>query len=398
MQKFVIRDSQTANDFVMNVTLEAVSQAGRCAAWLEALAGDEARVRVVTSSGAVTLSSKLLQLFSPLVRETIASVPSQEPVVIIIPDTEASTVKHLANFLSKGQIAANELCALSSSEDQAEFFDVLQKNIISLARCLHLDIKQLNLSYPLLPNHPTNSSPYNDDDFSKGGKLKLQSNIETILLQYDELLRPDDDGTDKEKGSNKDHPHEGNDEANEINKNKDELDKSKMVSGQGMPRPRTPPRNKRQHNLRAISTPEGNKTVLGDNVTFMAMGDSIMDVSAITVLSPQSFASDADSRPSQRTRAGAQDDTDAMSFRFKKGGQRDPFDNLVSTDTGAAAAAGERLDNFRYFRYLRHQRHLPHVRHLNHLHQMYHLHNVYRLHFLHYFHHLDCLFASFFPG
>ena len=49
----------------MNVTLEAVSQAGRCAAWLEALAGDEARVRVVTSSGAVTLSSKLqLQLSS----------------------------------------------------------------------------------------------------------------------------------------------------------------------------------------------------------------------------------------------------------------------------------------------------------------------------------------------
>ena len=114
----------------MNVTLEAVSQAGRCAAWLEALAGDEARVRVVTSSGAVTLSSKLLQLFSPLARETIARVPTQEPVVIIIPDTEASTVKHLANFLSKGQIAANELCALSSSEDQAEFFDVLQKNLL----------------------------------------------------------------------------------------------------------------------------------------------------------------------------------------------------------------------------------------------------------------------------
>ena len=207
-----------------------------------------------------------------------------------------------------------------------------------------------------------------------------------------------DDGTDKEKGSNKDHPHEGNDEANEINKNKDDLDKSKRVSGQGMPRPRTPPRNKRQHNLRAISTPQVNKTVLGDNVTFMAMGDSIMDVSAITVLSPQSVASDADSRPSQRTRAGAQDDTDAVSFRFKKGGQRDLFDNLVSTDTGAAAAAGERLDNFRYLRYLRHQRHLRHVRHLNHLHQVYHLHNVYRLHFLHYFHHLDCLFASFFPG
>jgi len=146
-----------------------------------------------------------------------------------------------------------------------------------------------------------------------------------------------DEVTDKEKESNTDNRHEGNDEANEINKNKDDLDKSKRVSGQGMPRPRTPPRNKRQHNLRAISTPQVNKTVLGDNVTFM--GDSIMDVSAITVLSPQSVASDADSRPSQRARAGAQDDTDAVSFRFKKGGQRDLFDNLVNTDTGAAAAA-----------------------------------------------------------
>ena len=130
---------------VMNVTLEAVSQAGRCAAWLEALAGDEARVRVVTSSGAVTLSSKLLQLFSPLVRETIASVPTQEPVVIIIPDTEANAVNALMKFLLKGEIDASDLGLgewvkeINDDEMQAihkSQYGVLKTEVKSVAKCL----------------------------------------------------------------------------------------------------------------------------------------------------------------------------------------------------------------------------------------------------------------------
>jgi len=107
---------------------------------------------------------------------------------------------------------------------------------------------------------------------------------------------------------------------------KDDLDKSKRVSGQGMPRPRTP-KSKKYHNIRAISTPQVNKTVMGDNVTFMS--ESVMELSAITVLSPPSTINDPDSRRQTGTGARNKDDTDAVSFRFKKGG-KDLFDNLVS--------------------------------------------------------------------
>merc|ERR1719362_2016004 len=126
---------------------------------------------------------------------------------------------------------------------------------------------------------------------------------------------------------------------------KDDLDKSKRVSGQGMPRPRTPERKKKFHNIRAISTPQVNKTVMGDNVTFMS--ESVMDLSAITVLSPPSTINDPDSRRQTGTGVRNKDDTDAVSFRFKKGG-KDLFDNLVlvseSQPSSAATKNGKRKE------------------------------------------------------
>ena len=79
-------------------------------------------------------------------------------------------------------------------------------------------------------------------------------------------------------------------------------DKSKRVSGQGMERQKhiKTPRSRRVHNVRAISTPQVNKTVMGDNVTFL--GESALNLSAITVLSPPSVVSDPDSTLSARNR------------------------------------------------------------------------------------------------
>jgi len=113
-----------------------------------------------------------------------------------------------------------------------------------------------------------------------------------------------------------------------------DLDKSKRVSGQGMERQKQikTPRSRRVHNVRAISTPQVNKTVLGDNVTFL--GESGLDLSAITVLSPPSVVSDPDSRRGS-TSARNKDDTDAVSFRFRKGG-KDMFEELVDAKDGAA--------------------------------------------------------------
>ena len=123
--------------------------------------------------------------------------------------------------------------------------------------------------------------------------------------------------------------------AAEAGTKKDDLDKSKRVSGQGMPRPRTP-KSKKYHNIRAISTPQVNKTVMGDNVTFMS--ESVMDLSAITVLSPPSTINDPDSRRQTGTGDRNKDDTDAVSFRFKKGG-KDLFDNLVSEGESQPSSA-----------------------------------------------------------
>ena len=124
---------------------------------------------------------------------------------------------------------------------------------------------------------------------------------------------------------------------NEDKEADDDHDKRRRASGQGTAKPKTPPpKTKKFHNLRAISTPQVNKTVLGENVTFL--GESIMNMSAITVLSPPSSINDPDSRrSSSQVQTRNKDDTDAVSFRFKKG-SKDLFDKLVENNEAAAAA------------------------------------------------------------
>ena len=138
----------------MNVTLESRHQADQCSAWLERLASDEARVQVVTSSGTVTVSSKLLQLFSPLARETIAGITpgaAQNGVdnVIMIPDAKATDVQALLSFFSKGQIAVHGF------SNQAAILE----NIISLAKCLLVNINGENFRCLLASNLIKTSHP-----------------------------------------------------------------------------------------------------------------------------------------------------------------------------------------------------------------------------------------------
>ena len=166
------------------------------------------------------------------------------------------------------------------------------------------------------------------DGGEASGSDSTQKNIEPEK-EKDENKKPDEESTiakEDTMGENNVENVEKPLQADKKDKN-DELDKSKRVSGQGMPRPMTP-KSKKFHNIRAISTPQVNKTVMGDNVTFMS--ESAMDLSAITVLSPPSTLNDPDSRRQTGTgvRNTNNDDTDAVSFRFKKGG-KDLFDNLV---------------------------------------------------------------------
>ena len=132
----------------MDIALECRHQAVQCAEWLESLAGDDARVRVVTSSGSLTVSSKLLQLFSPLVRSAISSLPpeaAQEPV-IVIPNSGVSTVRHFMNILSKGQIDYSELIFIPTADQKRKFCDVMKKNIVNLAKCLQVNITNFSMN------------------------------------------------------------------------------------------------------------------------------------------------------------------------------------------------------------------------------------------------------------
>ena len=138
----------------MDLAFATQDQVGRCSAWLDGLASDEARVQVVTSSGTVTMSSKLLQLFSPLARETIASITpgaAQNGIddVIMIPDAKATDVQALLSFLSRGQIDVRGF------SNQAAILE----NIISLAKCLLVNINGENFRCLLASNLIKTSHP-----------------------------------------------------------------------------------------------------------------------------------------------------------------------------------------------------------------------------------------------
>ena len=61
---------------------------------------------MVTGAGRVSVSRRLLQLHSPLVREAVSSLPvlaTLQPLTIILPDTDAGTVTKVVELLLTGQ-------------------------------------------------------------------------------------------------------------------------------------------------------------------------------------------------------------------------------------------------------------------------------------------------------
>ena len=89
------------------VTFSSLTQADRCVRYLEDLSlaapGDPcSQVVVVTGAGRVSVSRRLLQLLSPLVREAVASLPvlaTLEPLTIILPDTDAVAVTRMVELV-----------------------------------------------------------------------------------------------------------------------------------------------------------------------------------------------------------------------------------------------------------------------------------------------------------
>ena len=83
---------------------------GECAQHLEGLAKDDhdpsLQLTVVTGAGRVSVSRRLLQLLSPLVREAVASLPvlaTLQPLNIILLDTDTVTVNTMVELVLSGR-------------------------------------------------------------------------------------------------------------------------------------------------------------------------------------------------------------------------------------------------------------------------------------------------------
>ena len=96
---------------------------------------------VATSSPELSLASlKLLQLFSPLVREIVKTLPSAaSPLILILPDTDANSWKCLMGLLTSGNVDVHLPSDKADVECQKE-------KISSLARCLRINLESRHLS------------------------------------------------------------------------------------------------------------------------------------------------------------------------------------------------------------------------------------------------------------
>ena len=121
------------------VTFNAIDKYGLCSQFMRDLSEDDLKnasmmIKIVTGTGTVSVSSRVMQLLSPLVRDVMASLPVtavQEPVTIIIPDTDTAAVNKMMELLMTGQTYLD-----IKTKD-------VQDRIVSLARSLQITVNRL---------------------------------------------------------------------------------------------------------------------------------------------------------------------------------------------------------------------------------------------------------------
>ena len=92
-------------------------------------------MRIVTRTGTVSTSRRVMQLWSRLVRDVMSSLPAsaaQEPLTIILPDADTTAVNNMMDLLLTGKTVLNT--------------DQCQKNILRLAECLEMELLNQNIS------------------------------------------------------------------------------------------------------------------------------------------------------------------------------------------------------------------------------------------------------------
>ena len=133
---------------------------------------------VFTSSPEASLASlKLLQLFSPLVRDIVKELPSTSsvsPLTIIMPDTDAASWECLMGLLTYGKVDVGLTYGNSDVECR-------KKEISSLAKCL-----QINLgSDQVLEEARTKLRVKRPEELLEGESLTNLSNQENNIANND---------------------------------------------------------------------------------------------------------------------------------------------------------------------------------------------------------------------
>ena len=127
----------------VNVSLQSINQPQLCEQMLDAMTRDDRdSLLVVTSTQRVSISSKLLQIFSPLYRGILQDIPIRDgdPVTVIIPDTDAVHIQHLMDLLTSGRSKKmNKIVSRGSLRD-----------IVNLAKCFEIELRECDLRTALL--------------------------------------------------------------------------------------------------------------------------------------------------------------------------------------------------------------------------------------------------------
>ena len=89
------------------ISFNSLNKYGQCAQYLKDLAKVDQepslQLTLVTGAGRVSVSRRLLQLLSPLVREAVAVLAILQPLNIILLDTDAGTVTSMVEILLSGR-------------------------------------------------------------------------------------------------------------------------------------------------------------------------------------------------------------------------------------------------------------------------------------------------------
>ena len=119
------------------LTFQSQNKFDRCAQFLEDLLSKDYQdgnlIMIVTATGSVSISRRLLELTSPLVRDIVASLPTagvQKHLALILPDTDTSAVNKMMDLLLTGH---------TTTTDTKES----REGVLGLADCLQVMIDSL---------------------------------------------------------------------------------------------------------------------------------------------------------------------------------------------------------------------------------------------------------------